>query len=182
MEEAHPMVIDAAIDAFRALIVAGDRYRLAAAHHFGLDLPDTYAISFLHAHGPMPQSGLAKCMGLSSGGTTGLVDRLERGGIVRRTADPLDRRRHQLQLTERAIDILDESRARLLAAFDGMDPAYVRALAGALPLLAAGLVDQSDRMEHALCEHRASVGPTTDRGQDDRSGGPPRRGARRPRR
>jgi DNA-binding MarR family transcriptional regulator len=43
--------------------------------------------------GSMPAGKLAELTGLTTGAVTGIIDRLEKAGYVRRTNDPKDRRR-----------------------------------------------------------------------------------------
>jgi DNA-binding MarR family transcriptional regulator len=52
---------------------------------------------------PLGPVELGALVGLTSGSATGLVDRLERAGHVRRRPDPHDRRRLVLEPTERAL-------------------------------------------------------------------------------
>ena len=63
----------------------GQRLGLSAVEHKALDL--------ITRHGPLTAGALAEHTGLTSGAVTGLVDRLERAGYVRRAPDPADRRR-----------------------------------------------------------------------------------------
>ena len=128
------------------VIVAGDDYRLAVASHFGLGVADTHAITHLDANGAIPQTTLARLMGVTSAGATGVVDRLERADIARRTPDPHDRRRYRVELTERARSIIADSDARLTRVFDGLDPEVVETLRKALPHLADGIRRESDRL------------------------------------
>ena len=65
----------------------------AVADRVGLSPTDVECLGLLHEQGPMPAGRLAELTGLTSGGVTGLADRLERAGYLRRTADPQDRRR-----------------------------------------------------------------------------------------
>jgi DNA-binding MarR family transcriptional regulator len=65
----------------------------AVAQHIGLSATEFEFCDVLQSHGPMAAGQLAKACGLSTGGVTGLVDRLEKAGLVRRTADADDRRR-----------------------------------------------------------------------------------------
>jgi DNA-binding MarR family transcriptional regulator len=44
-------------------------------------------------HGPAPAGRLAELTGLTTGAVTGVIDRLEAGGFVRREVDPADRRK-----------------------------------------------------------------------------------------
>lgn len=136
----------AAVSGLASVIVAGHTYRRAAAAHFGLDLIETHVLGVLDEYGPMPQGRLAQHLGLTSGGATGLVDRLERAGTVRRAPDPHDRRRWQVELTERAVQILTESDANLVRVFADLDPEVVATLAEALPRVAAGMDREAERM------------------------------------
>ena len=141
--------LDAAVLGFSALVVAGDSYRLAAAGHFGLSVVDTHAVSYLDAYGPMTQTRLAGPMDLSGGAVTGLVDRLERSGAARRSVDPHDRRRHRVELTEQAITLLGESRRGMARAFEPFTPETVAVLVEALPILAAGVHREAERLREA---------------------------------
>lgn len=133
-----------AVLALTQLIVAADSFRMAAASHFDLPLADTYALSYLDAHGPMPQAALARLMGVTSGGMVKVVDRLEHAGTARRTPDPADRRRYRIQLTDRAVEILEQSRARLGRVFDPFDASALDRFVDDLPRLAAGLADEAE--------------------------------------
>lgn len=65
----------------------------AIGHRLGLSAADQRALGIIGGRGPMTAGTLAQLTGLSPGAVTGLVDRLERGGHVTRSADPADRRR-----------------------------------------------------------------------------------------
>jgi DNA-binding MarR family transcriptional regulator len=65
----------------------------AVAHRLGLTAADHKALGLVMRNGPLTAGALAELTGLTSGAVTGLVDRLERAGYVRRAADPADRRR-----------------------------------------------------------------------------------------
>jgi len=64
----------------------------AAAAQLGLPLVDCRALELLLDFDALPTGQLASLLGLSSGGTTALINRLEAGGYVRRGRHPLDRR------------------------------------------------------------------------------------------
>lgn len=53
-------------------------------------------------------SELAQALGVAAPTTSGLVDRLVRHGLLRRTDDPNDRRRRRLQLTEAGTNLVEE--------------------------------------------------------------------------
>lgn len=65
----------------------------AVADRLGLSAADSRALSYLLDMGPVPAGRLAELTGLTSGAVTGMIDRLERAGFVRRDRDPEDRRR-----------------------------------------------------------------------------------------
>jgi DNA-binding MarR family transcriptional regulator len=68
-------------------------YTDAAAARLGLNRTDVDCLSILFLEGPITAGRLAEVTGLTTGGVTGILDRLERGGFVRRESDPDDRRR-----------------------------------------------------------------------------------------
>jgi DNA-binding MarR family transcriptional regulator len=63
----------------------GERMGLSATEHKAADI--------LRRFGPMTAGELAEQTGLTTGAVTGLVDRLERDGFVKREHDRKDRRR-----------------------------------------------------------------------------------------
>jgi len=71
---------------------AAVRLNIAVANELGLPHTDVQCIGLL-AGGPAAPSRLAERLGLTAGAVTKVLDRLERGGYVHRSADPADRRR-----------------------------------------------------------------------------------------
>ena len=73
---------------------------------------------------PFALGQLAELTGLTAGAITGVVDRLEGAGFVRRERDPDDRRRWRVQVEpERQAEIY-ELYAPLLAGFQGVEKRY----------------------------------------------------------
>ncbi len=70
--------------------------RLAQA---GLSVPRLAALSVLRAGDPLPLSQVAERLACVKSNITQLVDRLEADGLVRRIADPNDRRSRLAELT-----------------------------------------------------------------------------------
>lgn len=70
----------------------------ACAAAGGLTPPQGHALRVLDA--PVPMSGLAEHLRCDASNVTGIVDRLEEQGLVRRVADPRDRRRKTVVLTD----------------------------------------------------------------------------------
>ncbi|MDT0455228.1 helix-turn-helix domain-containing protein [Streptomyces sp. DSM 41527] len=76
---------------------------------------------------------LGERLGLNSAGTTALVDRLERLGLIRRVRDTRDRRRVLLEVNERAVTLgrsffgpLIDRTIALLATFEAGEQAAIR--------------------------------------------------------
>ncbi|GLZ77274.1 putative HTH-type transcriptional regulator YcgE [Actinorhabdospora filicis] len=69
-------------------------FNQAVADHLGMHPTDLQAMSVMTMEdGPFTAKSIAELTGLTSGSATRLVDRLEKGGWVRRQRDEEDRRR-----------------------------------------------------------------------------------------
>lgn len=84
-------------------ISAAVRFQIAIADQLGMPVRDVHAIGALLEFGPIGVRRLAELMGMTTGATTRLVDRLERLGYVLRTPDPDDRRRVLLRVVPERI-------------------------------------------------------------------------------
>jgi DNA-binding MarR family transcriptional regulator len=82
--------------------LARDQMRSALASGAGMSLADLDALEHLEAGGPLTQRQLGDRLSLTSGAITMLVDRLEKGGWVRRRPHPSDRRYVLVELTAQA--------------------------------------------------------------------------------
>ena len=69
----------------------------AIADKIGLSATEFEAVDIITNNQPVSAGQLATFCGLTTGAITGLVDRLERAGFVRRKSDPTDRRRVLLE-------------------------------------------------------------------------------------
>src|ERR1700677_3235056 len=76
----------------RKFIAAGIFFNAQAAEKAGLGLTDMQLLHMLQLYGPSTPSRLAAWTLLSSGGVTVALDRLEKGGYLRREPNPADRR------------------------------------------------------------------------------------------
>jgi DNA-binding MarR family transcriptional regulator len=74
-------------------ISAAVRFQVAVAHQLDMPVSDVHGLAALLESGPVGVTRLADLMGMTTSAVTRLVDRLERGGYVRREPDPADRRR-----------------------------------------------------------------------------------------
>jgi DNA-binding transcriptional ArsR family regulator len=77
----------------RELSTAVVLFHEAVADRLGLSAADHRALGLISRSGAVTAGELAQLTGLSPGAVTGLVDRLESAGHVRRERDPADRRR-----------------------------------------------------------------------------------------
>lgn len=73
---------------------------------------------------PLTPGELGQCLGISSGATTAVLDRLERAGHVRRVRDDRDRRRLTLHRAESATALLHTFSEPLDAAMDAIVVGY----------------------------------------------------------
>ena len=76
----------------RKFITSAIFFNSQAAEKAGLSLTDSQMIHTLQLYGPSTPTRLAAATGLSSGGVTVALDRLEKGGYIRREPNPDDRR------------------------------------------------------------------------------------------
>lgn len=68
-------------------------FHSAIANHFGQNLTDWICASIIQRKGALSAGQLAEVTGLTTGAVTGLIDRLEKAGVVQRQSDQNDRRR-----------------------------------------------------------------------------------------
>ncbi|MBT0768477.1 MarR family transcriptional regulator [Kineosporia sp. J2-2] len=99
---------------------------------------------------PLTPARLAERVGLTSGATNALVNRLETAGYVTRSREHTDRRQVTLRATptarERTEQIYTRPAELFEATFARLDPATVRAMIGAMDLLTATLAQVNAEM------------------------------------
>ena len=78
---------------FRRFHGLGAAFFRVAAARTGKTVTDMQVLDILHTTGPTTAGNLADLTGLTTGATTGLLNRLEEAGLVRRVRDPEDARR-----------------------------------------------------------------------------------------
>ena len=79
-------------------------YLQAVAERLGINATDLKCLDLAvrsDAQAPLTAGDLARLTGLTTGAVTGVLDRLERAGFVRRERDPADRRRVAIRLLAR---------------------------------------------------------------------------------
>ena len=75
------------------LIASTVLHNQVVASRLGLGPSDSQFMNLLNLHGPLAPGRFAELTGLTTGTVTGVIDRLERAGYVRRERDPGDRRK-----------------------------------------------------------------------------------------
>jgi DNA-binding MarR family transcriptional regulator len=86
----------------------------------GLSDTDVLAVQYLARSGRMTPGELGRLLGLTSGGTTALVQRLERAGHLRREPHPTDRRSVLVRLTPEIARTAGDALAPMVAAIDSL--------------------------------------------------------------
>ena len=106
---------DAVLVAGRSLGNSSSMLLAACADRLGLHSTDWGCVLLLNEALPEPLTAgqLAELTGLTTGAVTGVIDRLEDAGFVRRARDPGDRRRVVVRL-------VPESMARIGPMFEGL--------------------------------------------------------------
>ena len=79
----------------------------------GISMQQAYALTYIHYHGPSKISEICTYMMVSPAAASQMVDRLEKQELVKRIADPTDRRVRKVMLSqqgERFVALSIESR------------------------------------------------------------------------
>ncbi len=106
----------------RKFIASSIFFNAQAAEKAGLGLTDMQMLHMLQLYGPATPSRLAAGTGLSSGGVTVALDRLEKSGFIRREPNPADRRSLLIRL-------IPASLMQVAAMYEGVESATRRQLA-----------------------------------------------------
>lgn len=86
--------------AMRRSSAQGVMYGQAVANMAGISNSDMECMDILHLEGRVTAGRLAEVTGLTTGAITGVVDRLEKAGYVRRERDESDRRKVFISVVE----------------------------------------------------------------------------------
>lgn len=123
----------------------------AAADRIGINATDLNCLNILSFSGQLTAGELAKATGLTTASITGVVDRLEEAGFVRRERDAVDRRRVLIHLDlERALGTVGPVFGPMMGAWQRMAARYSD---DELRLI----VRFYDQMEQIIREHLARL-------------------------
>ena len=142
---------------FRQMSTGAIMFHQAIADRLGLHPTDHKCADLIIRNGAMTSGRLAELTGLTTGAITGVVDRLESRGMVRRAADPRDRRRVIVEIVKN-----DAVECRMRDLFQGISDGTRALLDGysdAELALILDFVRRSNAMSHAeTLKLRASEG------------------------
>ena len=101
-------------------------FNAQVADQLGLGVSDMQFMTYLMQEGPLSPGRLSELSGLKSGSVTGVIDRLEHAGYVRRERDETDRRKVRVVLNAEKLQSAESPYAgqaanlrRVLEAFSG---------------------------------------------------------------
>ncbi|ROZ52971.1 MarR family transcriptional regulator [Rhodococcus sp. WS1] len=131
-----------------------ERERVERLTELGTDRVTLDVLAMLRRAGKpyrMTAGRLSEAALITPGGISNRLDKLERSGLIKRSFHPKDRRRVDVQLTKKGVQLVDEvvsdvmdHDTRLLEALDDGDQADLRRL---LKLLLAQFEDPEDGLE-----------------------------------
>ena len=114
---------------------AGSRFWLKKLSDLHLTAVQGMVIRFLYDNDRLTSSELGRKIDLDSATLTGLLDRLEAGGLIERRQNPEDRRSIRIHLTEKGrttgekvAQLMDEANAEFLSGFNASEEVALRSL------------------------------------------------------
>src|ERR687892_137086 len=131
---ANEELIQNIIDKFREISTEAVMFHQAVADELGLYITDHKCMDIIHRFGAMPAGRLGEMTGLTTGAITGMIDRLEKAGYVRRANDPKDRRKTIVEpirnkklekKIEKIFTPLHERMYRFLSSYAGGDLSFL---------------------------------------------------------
>jgi DNA-binding MarR family transcriptional regulator len=131
---AREELIKTIIDKYREMSTETIVFHQGVADVLGVHISDHKCLDLIYRFGAMPAGRLGELTGLTTGAVTGMIDRLEEAGYVRRTNDPADRRRTIVESTknrklERKIEgifmPLHERMHKLLSSYSDRELAFL---------------------------------------------------------
>ena len=118
----HAQLRETVVRCLREFIAGSVMYNQQVADRVGLRLTDMQCINVLDLMGPSTPGELARSTGLTTGGVTVMLDRLEKSGYVKRVPNPRDRRSVLVRLNPTKLKkvwaFYDEINERMVALLD----------------------------------------------------------------
>ena len=134
------------VRATRELIVAGERFRAAAARPRGQASRGLSALVHLYLDGALTAADLARRLAITTAATAELLDRLQDRALISRNPHPSDRRKLLVELTDQGYaevgETYDAFTARLQPLVAELSPTQRRDVLGFLRAAANALDDE----------------------------------------
>jgi MarR family transcriptional regulator, organic hydroperoxide resistance regulator len=124
----------------------------ADAEQHGMTGPQITVMACLVSKGPMTLTELSRSLGMSHSSASGIVDRLQARGLLRRAEDATDRRRTSIQVTGAVQRYVHELEA-------GPSGRLVEALGNATPAQRAAITKGLELLSRFLGSHRTPDRP-----------------------
>lgn len=99
-DEVHKVQTKQVIYSIRRLMQGGELYTKELHKKYNVSAAQVNCLLALYENGPLPPSQIAKHIMVNSSTVTGIIDRLEKKGLVIRKRISLDRRVITIELTE----------------------------------------------------------------------------------
>lgn len=169
-------LLDEMLQAGRRLSTATILFHQAVADRLGLHPTDHKCIGLLAESGSATAGELAEATGLTTGAITGVIDRLEAAGFVRREDDPNDRRRVIIRVVPKRIGEIARLFEPFGSAVAAMGARYTEAeLATIVDFMARSCAVLNDAARE-LREQSPTARKRPEAGRRRRSDPPPRGG------
>jgi DNA-binding MarR family transcriptional regulator len=154
-QQSTPAERDAVIEKFaglgRQLSQATVLFHAQIAEHVGLSSTDHKCLDLaVQADQPLTAGQIAELSGLSTGAVTGVIDRLERAGFVRRVRDPHDRRKVLVEVSRGSLTRYGNAYDGLWSALDSSLTGYtddeLKAIERFVVTMVAALKGEADKL------------------------------------
>lgn len=132
-------IIDQIVFRIRRLIQAEERHTKDLNKKYAVSAPQLNSLTALLKNGPSTPSQIARHILVESSTVTGIIDRLEKKGLVRRIRSAEDRRKIYVELTHAGRSLASHApppiRAELHRGLKGLDQSKLEAVLDGLTVL-----------------------------------------------
>ena len=128
----NELLIKEIVGAIRKFVRAVSLDAFKMSKQFGLTGPQSSVLRTLTSYGPLSSASLSKRLYVTPSNITGIIDRLEKKGLVERVKKEGDRRVALITLTEKGTELSqtlpDPIEKRLIYGLADLEPGHVRIL------------------------------------------------------
>ena len=164
MSVENELIIKEIVDAIRRLYRAVYLDSVKMSRQFGLTGSQSGVLRNLAAHGPLSSAALSRRLYVTPSNITGVIDRLERKGLVERIRKEGDRRIALITLTEKGDELSkslpDPIEKKLISELGDLEPEHVELLSMAMNQI-LNLMDARG-VEDAPTELNQEISPISD--------------------